>query len=266
MNMRLADVHNHLQDPRFGEDLPKVLREMHNEGIRLAVVNGTSENDWQKVLDLCRHHDPLLLPALGLHPWHVSARSAHWKTVLREGLESSEKSSIGECGLDLWRQPADLDDQISVLRFHLELARTMSKPLTIHCLKAWQPLLTVLKQSDPLPPFLLHSFSGPPDMIKPLIRLGAYFSLSGYFLSDRKWKTLQAFSQIPSDRILIESDAPDMAPPVELQGHYHHEEYHHPADLISCAKALAGLKNMPLEECVAMCWENTQKWLGNTIG
>jgi TatD DNase family protein len=260
--MKLVDAHNHLQDPRFGEDLPQVLREMQSEGIRHAVVNGTRESDWQSVLSLCSEHTDFLLPALGLHPWYVSSRSEVWIDDLRHGLDSATNSSIGECGLDLWKKPADLKDQLQVLQVHFDLAREMCKPLTIHCLKAWQPLLDALKRSAPLPPFLLHSFGGPTAMLESLVKLGAYFSLSGYFLSGRKIKALRAFAQIPFDRILIESDAPDMAPPIDRQGRYHREAYHHPADLMACVHALAELRQVPADECAEICWENTAKWLG----
>lgn len=263
--MRLVDAHNHLQDQRFGVDLPQVLCEMQGECIRHAVVNGTREIDWQSVLDLCNEQPAFLSPALGLHPWHVSSRSHAWADYLRQCLESATNSSIGECGLDLWKQPADLKEQRQVLQVHFDLAREMDKPLTIHCLKAWQALLDALQRSGPLPPFLLHSFGGPTDMLAPLVKLGAYFSLSGYFLSERKTKALHAFSEIPIDRILIESDAPDMAPPREQQGRYHREAYHHPADLTSCLHALAELRQIPPDECAEICWENTARWLGRNL-
>jgi len=263
--MRLVDAHNHLQDPRFDSDREIVIREMRAEGICHAVVNGTRESDWQAVLSLCRNYPGFLSPALGLHPWHVASRGAAWLETLRHELAATDNSTIGECGLDLWKQPADLADQLHVLRAHFQLARELGKPLTLHCLKAWQPLWDCLKLSETLPPFLLHSFAGPPTMIPALVRRGAYFSLSGYFLAERKAKTQQAFSQIPLDRILVESDAPDMAPPREFRGHYHRDDYHHPADLLSCVQALAVVKGMPVDECADMCWRNTQRWLGCTL-
>lgn len=260
--MRLVDAHNHLQDRRFGSDLPQVLREMQEAGIRHAVVNGTCESDWQAVLALCKEHTDFLSPALGLHPWHVATRTHSWAEMLRHGLSSVTRSTIGECGLDLWKKPADLKDQTDVLQVHFDLAREMGKSLTIHCLKAWPPLLDALKRSSALPPFLLHSYSGPREMLVPLVNLGAYFSLSGYFLSARKINTFHTFAEIPLHRIVVESDAPDMAPPRERQGPYHREGYHHPADLAACVSALAELKKMPADECAEICWENTARWLG----
>ena len=259
--MRYFDAHNHLQDSRFGDDLPVVLSEMRSAGIERAVVNGTSESDWEKVRMLCHQNPDLLSPAFGLHPWRIKERSTHWDRKLGYLLETVPQSSIGECGLDLWIKNADITDQLQVLKVHIGLSRELKKPLTLHCLRAWQELWHCLKDARPLPPFLLHSFSGPPAMIPSLVNMGAYFSISGYFLHPRKIKTLQAFSLIPIDRILIESDAPDMAPPLKHQGIYHREAYHHPADLPSCVKALAGLHEIPIDECAEICWQNTLSWL-----
>jgi TatD DNase family protein len=255
----MIDAHNHLQDPRFGDDLPLVIGEMKQAGIRHAIVNGTSEADWEKVLAL-HHSDPAFLsPALGLHPWRVPSRSDHWLPRLRELLDSTPASSIGECGLDLWIQNADLAEQWSILQAHIDLSRELDKPLTLHCLKAWPQLLQALQHSPPLPPFLLHSFGGPSAVIPALVKLGAHFSLSGYFLHPRKRKALQAFATIPADRIHIETDAPDMAPPAELQGIYHRSNYHHPADLSACIDALAAVRNISPAECSLLCEQNSRR-------
>ncbi len=255
--MTIIDAHNHLQDPRFGEDLPQVIGEMQQAGIRHAIVNGTCENDWPAVLALHRENPKFLSPAFGLHPWRVKTRSADWHIRLRELLDASPASSIGECGLDLWMENADLAEQLQILQVHFGLSRELEKPLTLHCLKAWPQLLQALQQTKPLPPFLLHSFGGPLAMIPALVKLGAHFSLSGYFLQERKQKALHAFAHIPANRIHVESDAPDMAPPLECQVPYHRKHYHHPADLSSCITALANVRNISPEECASLCHQNT---------
>lgn len=257
--MTVIDAHNHLQDDRFGSDLPLVMAEMKAAGIRHAIVNGTSEADWAQVLALHRADPAFLSPALGLHPWRIASRSPDWPNLLRELLESAPASSIGECGLDLWMPDADLTQQREVLAVHFALSREFDKPLTLHCLKAWNPLLQTLKHSPPLPPFLLHSFGGPAEMIPSLMKLGAHFSLSGHFLHPRKVRALDAFRHIPLDRIHVESDAPDMSPPLELQGHYHREGYHHPADIPSCIEALARMHQLSPEECALAISENTAR-------
>ena len=90
-------------------------------------------------------------------------------------------------------------------------------PVTVHCLRAWGRLLElVTAEGQPACGFLLHSYGGPPEMIPAFTKLGAYFSISGYFAQPRKAKQAQAFRVVPAERLLIETDAPDMRPPERL--------------------------------------------------
>lgn len=252
------DAHNHLQDPRFGRDLPAVMQAMQDQGIEHCIVNGTSENDWDQVLELHASLPTFVRPAFGLHPWKIRTRSSDWFERLRNFVEQPA-ASIGECGLDLWIQGADLAEQTAVFLQHIALSRATGKPLTIHCLRAWPELLSVLEAAPALPEFLLHSFGGPPHLIKALIRKGAHFSFSGYFLHPHKTKALKHFQLIPAERLHAETDAPDMAPPLALQGAFSHPNYHHPADLPHTVAALADLRGVAFHEFAAQCRENSRR-------
>lgn len=256
--LTLIDSHNHLHDPRLDADRRAVIDAMKCEGIVHAIVNGTSESDWHNVQALHLSDPEFLSPAFGLHPWKIKNRSPEWLEKLQFYLQDP-RTSIGECGLDLWVKEVDLADQVSVLKAHMKLSRATGKPLTIHCLKAWQELVALLDESAPLPDFLLHSFGGPPHLIKALCRKGAHFSFSGYFLHPRKHKSLQHFRLIPADRLLLETDAPDMAPPVAFQGPYANENFHHPADLPWCANQLAELREENAEILAATCTANARR-------
>ena len=97
------------------------------------------------------------------------------------------------------------------------MAAERNLPVTVHCLRAWGRLLElVTAEARPECGFLLHSYGGPPEMIPAFTKLGAYFSISGYFAQPRKAKQAQAFRAVPMERLLIETDAPDMLPPASL--------------------------------------------------
>ena len=100
--------------------------------------------------------------------------------------------------------------------WQLRLAAERNLPLSIHCLQAWGPLLDILR-AEPRPAcgFLLHSYGGAAELVAPLAELGAYFSLPGYFALERKTRQREAFRQVPADRLLIETDAPDQSLPPE---------------------------------------------------
>ena len=87
--------------------------------------------------------------------------------------------------------------------------------------------------------FLLHSYGGSAELVPQLVDLGAYFSFSGYFLHEKKYKTRKAFSHIPSDRLLIETDAPDMLPPEDIISHPLSGNLNHPANLTAIHHAAA---------------------------
>ena len=136
-----------------------------------------------------------------------------------------------------------MDIQKPVFIDQLNLARKSGRALTIHCLKAWGPLMEIL--SDHLPPrFLMHSFGGSIEIARRLIPMGAYFSFSGYFLHLRKSAVLEVFKNLPRERILLETDAPDMRPPDDFLQHPLPENRNHPANLPSIGRALAAALGM----------------------
>lgn len=242
----LFDSHNHLQNHRFDQHRDDLISEMRRVGISRCVVNGTTESDWPKVKRLAQDHPDLVIPSYGLHPWHLKQRSDHWLNTLADLLIESPNAAIGECGLDRWLRDHDIGLQLPIFQKHLDLAVQFDRPITIHCLKAWGPLLTLLKQGTVLPTrLLLHSYSGSLETAKELLKLGAHFSFSGYLLNSRKAKVQEIFRQLPPDRILVETDAPDMRPP---SPNYQLEDLNHPANLkdivIQCAQVL----NIPTEQ------------------
>jgi TatD DNase family protein len=208
----IYDAHNHLQDDRLQPHLDAVMAAVRAEPIARMVVNGSCEEDWPAVLKLAREY-PEVLPSFGYHPWHIKERSPEWQAKLNEFLDEIP-SAIGEIGLDRWIKGHDIAQQEEVFAWQLRLAAEREIPVSIHCLEAWGPLLSIL-QRGPLPRrgFLLHSYGGSREMIPIFAKLGAYFSLPGYFAHERKGRRRETFRHVPPDRLLIETDAPDQMLP-----------------------------------------------------
>ena len=242
----LVDCHNHLQNPRFDQHRDGLISEMRKVGIHQCVVNGTTESDWPKVKGLAQDHPDLIIPSYGLHPWYLDQRSDHWLNTLVGLLKESPTAAIGECGLDRWIKDHDIDLQLPIFKKHLDLAVHFDRPITIHCLKAWGNLLTILKESTVLPTrLLLHSYSGSLETARELLKLGAHFSFSGHFLHSRKAKVREIFHQFPPDRILVETDAPDMSPP---SPNYQLEDLNHPANLPDIVAQCSQVLDIPVEQ------------------
>ena len=241
----LFDAHNHLHDPRFRDHLADLPAAMHAAGIKRCVVNGSCEEDWPLVVELARLFPDLVLPSLGLHPWKVAARSPDWQHTLENMLSpSAPKAFLGECGLDLWMEDAAFEAQREVFTVQLGIAARYDLPLTVHCLRAWGPLLEIL-HSHPRPDrgFLLHSYGGAPDLVDELVHLGAYFSFSGPALAKNRQKVRDSLSRVPLHRLLCETDAPEMLPPPSYRPHEaldaRGEALNHPANLPAIVNGVA---------------------------
>lgn len=239
------DAHNHLQDERIVATADALAR----SSLQACVVNGTSENDWAQVSALASRHK-WIIPAFGLHPWYAAARTANWFDTLRYFLDDHPTATIGEIGLDGWMRKPNLPDQETVFRQQLTLACERNIAASIHCLKAWGALEKSLKENPrPARGFLLHSYGGPAEMIPTFAKLGAYFSFSGYFAHARKSAQREVFKQIPLDRFLVETDAPDMLPPPELQ--IAPSGFNDPRNIERICDYAARLWNIPLPEFAA---------------
>lgn len=243
----MYDAHNHLQDSRFNGMREQVIAEMRAAGVRRCVVNGTCPDDWPQVAELANKHPDLIIPSFGLHPWKDA--TGNWFEQLLNQLDTVPNACIGECGLDRWIEGHNLKKQSELFLQQLELATQRNLPVSIHCLKAWGPLVDTLA-SHPLPQrgFLLHSYGGSAELVPRLVELGAYFSFSGYFLHEKKHKVREAFRRVPADRILIETDAPDMLPPAFAISHVLPDDLNHPANVMPIHQQAGELLDLRMVE------------------
>jgi len=271
--MRLYDAHNHLQDERFHfaalpgrAALPRrpislddLIAEAARAGVERMVVNGSCEEDWPRVLKLAQTY-PQVLPSFGCHPWHLHERTPDWQRILVEFLDRVS-SAVGEIGLDRWKPDLRYDGQEEAFVWQLRLAAERNLPVSIHCLQAWGRLHELLRATPrPERGFLLHSFGGPKEMVQPLAKLGAYFSVPGYLMHERKARQREAFRCVPLDRLLIETDAPDQLLP---ESHIRFslsdsagQPINHPANLAAIYEFMATAREMPLESFAQRIEEN----------
>lgn len=229
----LFDSHNHLQSAKFGRDARELIAEMKEVGISGCVVNSTRESDWEDVRELAREFPDFVRAAYGIHPWYADTAEDGWERRLREMLEEDARATVGEVGVDGWVDSPGMEVQRELFRKQAQIAAEMRRVMTVHCLKAWEELFEVMDEADAWPEkFLLHSFGGSIELAERLMKHdGVMFSFSGYFLQERKRKTLEVFKQLPEDRILLETDAPEMMPPKDFVKFPLGEEVNHPGNL-----------------------------------
>jgi TatD DNase family protein len=256
----LLDAHNHLHDARLLPWRAEILAGLPTLGIRGAVVNGTREDDWDGVASLAAA-TPWVIPSFGLHPWHVNARTPAWRERLTHFLDTHPGAGIGEIGLDRWIEGNDPVAQAECFRCQLALATERNLPATIHCIRAWSALWDIIREgATPARGFLLHAYGGPAEMVAGFHAHGAHFSFSPSFLHGRKTAQREIFRHLPADRLLVETDAPDLAPPPEcnprpLSG-ADGKTLNHPANLLVAYDALAEIRGVSRDELAAMLAEN----------
>jgi len=264
--MEICDAHNHLHDVRLLPHRAGILAELSRLNVTRSVVNGTREGDWEAVAALAAA-EPFVLPSFGLHPWHVADRTPGWMEALRAQLAAHPGAGIGEIGLDRWVQGHDLELQKEVFLAQLAIAASENRPATIHCLKAWGALRDAMEH-HPVPAcgFLLHAYGGPMEMVKGFAQRGAFFSFNPYFLHDRKSERREVFREIPPDRLLIETDAPDMLPPDALNRHPLSDEVgapiNHPANIALAYESLAKIRGIEVGELAHLVEENFNRLFG----
>ncbi len=260
--VRLYDAHCHLQDARIGKaGLEEALAGYGEIGVERAVVNGTGPQDWGAVAELAERSGRVC-PSFGLHPWQVNEVSDGWREELEGLLERFPEAGVGEIGLDRWVEGHDLDAQLRAFRWQLELGARLGRAVTIHCLKAWGALLAALEAAKlPERGFLLHSYGGPAELVAPLAGLGGYFSFSGHFALERKAGQRAVFERIPLERLLVETDAPDMAGPEscrerELDGD---GRLNHPLNIAAVYRFAAAMRGMKEEAFAERMGENWRR-------
>ena len=257
----IFDAHQHLHDVRLQPHRDTVMAMLPKLGIGGGVGNGTRESDWEAVAAFCAAY-PGQRPAFGLHPWFVAQRTAQWEATLERFLDAHPEASLGETGLDGWIEGHDIEDQKRLFIRQLAISRDRNRAITVHCLKAHEPLRQVLeKHAGPARGFLLHAWSGPASLTPFLLERGAHFSFPPYFLHARKEAQRALFQSLPADRILVETDAPDLIPPPEhnrwpLTNPDTGAAVNHPANLVTACEALASLRGVSVADLSAVVTEN----------
>ena len=199
-------------------------------------------------------------------------------------MDADPGAAVGEIGLDRWilerARPDDprlaglrrapLDEQIEVFTWQLELAATLSRAASIHCLDAFGAMLeTLTRARRPAKGFLLHAYGGPGEMVKKFADLGAYFSFNGSFLDARHAAKQEVFGHISADRLL--SRPKRMPPAMPLPHHWatHRlpsaptgQTINHPANLEAAYAGLASLRGVSVEELALVVETNFLRLFG----
>lgn len=213
LKARLIDSHCHLDFPQFEGDLAAVIAQAQDKGVEKFVVPACGTFNWQKVVAISKQYDAVYY-ALGLYPYFMDKHSESDIQLLDAQLaERSDKCvAVGECGLDFFveQQVKGQQQQIELLAMQLMLANKHHLPVIIHCRKAQQTMVKLLKQANLTTGGVIHGFSGSYQEAMDYIKLGYYIGVGSTITYLRAKKTRQTISKLPLRYLVLETDAPDM--------------------------------------------------------
>ncbi|MDA8088688.1 MAG: YchF/TatD family DNA exonuclease [Nitrospiraceae bacterium] len=214
-NNFLIDTHCHLDMSQFDQDRPEVIERAKEAEVKYILTVGSGLESSRAAVSLARSHENIYA-AVGVHPHDAKDFDDDaYKTLL--ALANEKKTvAIGETGLDYHYMHSPKDVQIEVFKKHIELARETGLPLIIHSREAEIDTLRVLAEAAGREEIrgVLHCFSGDMEMAKELIRMGFYISFAGpvTFKSKKSAALAEVAASVPDDHILVETDAPYLAP------------------------------------------------------
>ncbi len=241
MNALLVDSHCHLDFPEFQGREDELVAAMQANQVGWALVAGVTLERFPGVLALAERF-PRLYAAVGVHPDTQDGQEADEETLLRLA-DHPKVVAIGETGLDYYRLEGDLEWQRERFRTHIRAARKCRKPLIIHTREAAADTLCILEEEGAGEVGgVFHCFTENRSVAEAALALGFHISFSGIVTFKNALQIKEVATLVPLDRLLVETDAPYLAP-VPYRG-----KLNHPALVRHVAEEVAKLRGIGVEE------------------
>jgi TatD DNase family protein len=247
--MKLIDSHCHIDGEDFDGDREAVLARAREAGVSPLVVVGTGASLAliRKAVALAER-EPDVFAAVGVHPHDAARIQPDWWGPLEELARHPKVVAVGETGADFHYDNSPRVDQLAAFREHVRLARRAGKPVVCHVRDAHEETRVILQEERAAEVGgVIHCFTGGPDDAAAYVKLGMHISFSGIvtFKGKSADPIRAAVKRVPLDRILVETDAPFLAP-VPMRG-----QRNEPAFVLHTAEVVAREAGVPLETLAA---------------
>ena len=257
--MRLIDTHTHLDFPDFDADRDAVLARSRALGVQRMVVLGVYQANWQRLWQLAEA-DAGLYAAFGLHPVYLEEHQPQHLDELRDWLSRlaghRKLCAVGEFGLDYYLDTLDKQRQQTLFEAQLELAAEFELPALLHVRRAHAATIATLKRFRLKRGGIIHAFAGSLEEAREYIKLGFRLGLGGAATWPQANRLRKVVAGLPLDAIVLETDAPDMAPAM------HPYQRNSPEYLPEICAELAALRGVPAEELAAASSRNADELFG----
>ena len=221
----MIDTHCHIDDPQYAEGLDAFLAEQRQDGVECILVPGVDKTSIKDVLEVCDRYPDYLFPALGLHPENVKDDWQEQLATIKAAVDTSLASTpytlhptprrsrllaIGEIGLDYHWDTTFKEQQQEALREQMRWAEQYHLPVMIHSRDAAEDTLKILREF-PNVKGVMHCFSGSHEVAEQVVKMGYYLGIGGV-ITFKNCKLAEHLVGIPLERLVLETDAPYMAP------------------------------------------------------
>lgn len=255
--MTLFDTHSHLDEPAFDGDRAEVIARAREAGVGGMLTIGTTCLSSLAAVDLAMA-EPDVFAAVGIQPNYVAQeQTGDWDKIVALA-DHPRVIAIGETGLDRYWDYTPFEQQIEAFDRHLDLARAVDKPFIVHCREAEADVIAQLRRASEAGPLqgIMHSFCGDQAAAEACLELGLMISFAGMVTFKRNDALREIAKQVPADRILVETDAPYLAPMP------HRGKRNEPAYVGHTAAMIAELRGMSVEEFAALTTQNARRLFG----
>ncbi|MBC3766572.1 TatD family hydrolase [Neptunicella marina] len=213
-NAPLFDIGLNLTNPRLLSRFDEVMQRAMETGVCGALVTGTDIEESVTAIPLCEQYPQQLFSTAGIHPHYAKDAPPDFVSQLKQLVQNPVVKAIGECGLDFNRNFSPKEKQLAVFEAQLELAVETGLPVFLHERDAFDEQITLLKRyRDKLVGGVAHCFTGSLKQMQAYLELDLYIGITGWLCDDKRGADLQeAVQHLPLSRLLLETDAPYLAP------------------------------------------------------
>ena len=247
----MIDTHAHIYDVKFNEDRNEAIQRAKDNGITKILMPNCAEETIQMMLDYETDFPGICIPMMGLHPCYVIDTNAeHELELVNKWLSKHKFCAVGEIGLDYYWDTTFIEEQKKAFRYQIELALAYQLPIAVHSRDSTADCIAIIKEYIPQGlKGVMHCFSGNLQEAQTLVDIGFYLGIGGV-LTYKKSGLDQIVKQVPLSNIILETDAPYLAP-VPFRG-----KRNEPAYTQQIAQCLADTLQMPIAKVDAVTTQN----------
>lgn len=247
----LVDSHCHLDFPEFQEDFEAVLARAEEAGVKTMMTICTHVTKFDQVHAIAKAHDNIFC-TVGIHPHNADSEPEVTVDQLVQWASDPKVVGFGETGLDYFYEHSPREIQQRQFRTHIEAARKLDLPVIVHTRDAEEDTLAIIEQEYNKAPFrgLIHCFSASDEFAQRVVSMGFYISISGIVTFKKAEELREAIKNVSVDRLLVETDAPYLAP-IPKRG-----KRNEPAYTAFTAAKVAEIKGLSEEEFAKQSTDN----------